>query len=452
MDKAIKILLKEGLNLVDKTKELSIPQDSDNINSEESLKDITEFLISENGSFDIDISSDKLKVFLTVYPPVGKGSPVTVEKVKKYLEKIQVNYGIDWQIINNYVSNAIKKNKIIRKKLIAKGIPAFDGKAETYILHFEKKYNNEKITDNEKIDYRDINKVKSVESGEKIISIIPGEPSKEGIDVTGNKIIPAVLKEEKLFPGLNTKFVENENAVYSEIEGRVHIGENNQVSVYPELVIQGDFDLEIGNINFDGSLIIHGNINDGFDINVRGDIHVDGNIYSSNVYSNGNITVIKGILTKEKCIVKADKNISAKFIENSFVSAGNDVYISKAAIRSTIIAGNKVIASGEKGQLVASLVYGFNGIECVEAGSPMGTTTRLIAGLNYYSQIEYNEKVLKLEELREMNVKISAYLQKILGNYCDPCSMENEVKKILCVLSNKNKIILSEIEKIKNKL
>ncbi|MGM0607945.1 MAG: DUF342 domain-containing protein [Candidatus Muiribacteriota bacterium] len=447
--KKIKNILNEGIDILTETRKYDINDEDENSENME-LKDIEEYINSENGDFDIEVEDDKMKAYLTVIPPVGKGKPVEFNEVERFLKNKNIVYGVDFKKIENLLKEA-ENGKKIESKIIAEGIPVKPKVARKYVKLFENKKPSDFMDKNGKINYKEMNKILSVEDGEKIIQLIPGKDGENGVNIEGNEVFPDNVDEEILLPGLNVFFDEEDNLFYSRTCGRVKITDSGEVSVLPELIIDNDYDLNVGNIDYKGSIIVKKNILDGFEIKVTGDIIVDGSVYGSNIECGGNIFVGKGIVSKEEHIISAKKNITCKFIENSKIFAEGNISVSKAVVRSEICALGKVDVKGERGQIVGSKVFGFDGVECEEVGSSMGTKTTIGAGINFYlfKEIEKNEE--NIEELRNMSVKIRNYVKKITENQSDLSKMTDEIKKIIHVLSGKNKKILQTIEKIKNK-
>ncbi|MFW5782864.1 MAG: DUF342 domain-containing protein, partial [Candidatus Muiribacteriaceae bacterium] len=402
--KTTKKVLDEGLRILQELETHGIESD-ENIDSSD-LEDIKEFIQAEDGFFSIKISEDRLKAFITIIPKVGKGKDVTIDEVKDYISKRQIQYGIDWGVLKKAVTDAANGEEI-QEVLFAKGVPSREPVPDTYIRIFEEKYNKE-VDQDARIDWRELNKIKSVKKGEKILQFVPGDPGKSGIDITGEEINPEKIENEKLKVGKNVVFNEKDNLFYSTGEGRVKIDSAGNVSVIPEFVVEGHFDLNVGNLDYEGHLIVNGNINEGFKIRVSGDINVKGNIYSSDVFSGGNITVGNGIISKQK-MVHADGNIECRFIENSDITSDSDIIVRKAIVTSEVKALGKIICKGERGHIVGSRIIAFKSVECEEAGSGMGTETVLGSGIHYSNLESFEQISADLTRMRNMSSKINDF-------------------------------------------
>ncbi|MFA7577996.1 MAG: FapA family protein [Candidatus Muiribacteriota bacterium] len=448
--KNLKSILNEGIDIITELeKKYNIKVE--NINENDEIKDIESFINSEDGAFEITVTQDKMKAFIDISPAKGKGKHVTVEEIKSVLTKREIKYGVDYEKIIDLVKKASQEEKI-EKEIIASGKPVIEPIPIKYNMLYQQKDDKSYVDEKGRIDYREMNKILSVKNEEKIIELIPGKSGQKGININGTDVFPAEVSEQILTPGINVVFKEEDNSFYSESVGQVKITPSGEVSVIPELTIDRDFDLNTGNIDYEGTLIIKGNVHDGFEIKVSGDIFVEGNIYGSNINCGGSIFVEKGIVSKSKYMISAGKNIDCKFIENSTIFAEGNVNVTKAVIRSEIGALGKVIVKGERGQIVGSTVYGFEGVECEEAGSSMGTRTVLGAGVNYYLLKEMEEKQKYSEELRAFSLKIRNYMHKIIEKFPDKRDMTQEVIKMTSILNAKNKVVLKEIEDVKTKI
>jgi uncharacterized protein (DUF342 family) len=156
--------------------------------------------------------------------------------------------------------------------------------------------------------------------------------------------------------------------------------------------VAGDVGLATGEIEFEGSVIVEGDVNTGCRIEAGGDVEVRGSVYGGIVEARGNVTVQYGITHQAR--VTAGGNVRAKFVEYSEVKASAHVWASDGIVQSTIVAGGKVEALGRYGAIVGGHVNGRLGVSAREVGSPSGVPTSIVAGVA-------PDLLAKLERLRD---------------------------------------------------
>ena len=111
----------------------------------------------------------------------------------------------------------------------------------------------------------------------------------------GKVIVARKPERVRLLTGHNVESREEPNCInfYATSGGRVELRQNklNVENVYE---IHGDVTMEVGNISHTGTVIVHGDVQAGFEIQAGGDLIVDGLIESSNIVCGGNLSVTGG--------------------------------------------------------------------------------------------------------------------------------------------------------------
>ena len=89
--------------------------------------------------------------------------------------------------------------------------------------------------------------------------------------------------------------------------------------------IRGDVDFHTGNIDFNGDVIIGGDVKSGFKIISKGNIYVNGTVESSDLQSNeGSIFIKNGIQGKNNCSIKALKgSVFTGYVQNASIECGS---------------------------------------------------------------------------------------------------------------------------------
>jgi uncharacterized protein (DUF342 family) len=141
--------------------------------------------------------------------------------------------------------------------------------------------------------------IPTVEVGDVLaIKTTPAIPGKDGIAVTGEVIKAREGKDIPLKVGNGAVLLDNDTKVVAISQGRP-VYKKGVISVIPALVISHDVDATTGNINFDGDVVVKGNISDNMKVSAGGDITIFGNVFHATLYAKGNIRVY-GNITNSK--------------------------------------------------------------------------------------------------------------------------------------------------------
>ena len=109
-----------------------------------------------------------------------------------------------------------------------------------------------------------------------------------------------------------------------------------------------DVDASTGDINYDGNVLVKGNVRSGYTIIAKGNIEVNGVIEGAVLRTDGDILLKRGIQGMGKADVECEGNLVAKFIENARVVAGGFIQ-ADSIMHSKVSAKGEIEISGKKG-------------------------------------------------------------------------------------------------------
>ncbi len=125
---------------------------------------------------------------------------------------------------------------------------------------------------------------------EKVAEAKQGTP---GIDLKGNDLNVSLVKDRMIEAG--EWAVMKENKIYALKDGRPYL-RNGTVGVVPLLTIVGDLDLDTDNIDFDGDVVVKGNVQDNMVIKATGNISVIGSVYHSELLAEQDVEILGKII------------------------------------------------------------------------------------------------------------------------------------------------------------
>jgi len=349
----------------------------------------------------ISISPDEMEATAIMSAPIYSGRTLDPEEVIYALESAGVKYGILYDKIKEMCEEEIVNVPVV----VAKGSRPVDGKDAKIVYKFNvglEKLRPEEEEDG-KVDFRKLNLVQNVVASQIIAEKIPATEGTPGRTVT-NKIIPAKDgKDVPLRGGKNTRLSEDGLKLYATREGHVFIS-GGEIVVKEVFEVRGDVDYNIGNIDFVGTVIIHGNIKPGFKIKASGDVRIAGVIQNAEVIAEGKVFCRGGI---KGGTIKCGQSLYTKYVDNAVVKAGIDLVVSEEIINSNVEAGGKIVCVSGKGGIVGGEITAGKFLIAKRIGSESYTKTVIEVGTDPALR-------KKLSEFEKIKTEIEAKFNKLI--------------------------------------
>ncbi|MBW4083271.1 DUF342 domain-containing protein [Paenibacillus sp. S150] len=364
----------------------------------------------------ITFSEDKGIAYLQ-FSKKDENFSCTIEDLESFLHSHNIRYGIQRDILQRISSNP--EEYFFNRVPIAIGQPSVNGTdgRVMFTVDLEEDRKPQEMADG-KVDYKDLVRLHNVRKGQLIAKIIPPEPGKPGIMVTGEELPFKPGKEAHFKVGKNVLVDQEETAMYAAIDGLVTLTDKGKINVFPVFEVNGDVDYSTGNIDFVGTVVIRGNVLTGFSVKSAGDIRVVGGVEGAELISGGSIEITGGIIGYNKGLVSAGKNVKVSFIQDGNVVAGEDIIVSQSVMHSNIRAGHDVLCNGAKGLIVGGIVQAGERVVARTIGNTMSTATAIEVGVVPELRNEINELRVELRHLLENEDKTNKalYLLNQLAN------------------------------------
>ncbi len=341
------------------------------------------------GEFKIDIDDKYMNAILSITPPKNGGKPVTEAEVRQDMALKGIRYNVD----DAAVKTAVEAGNLSVQ--IAKGDPPVDGRNGYLVYHFERRSGAQMKADEfGNVDFRDLGLIQNIEQGVVVADIFEETHGSPGRDIRGIEIPQYPGKPAKLSVGSGIALTEDGKHLVTAIAGNLRWSKDHFV-VDKEIVVSGDIDLSVGNIDFIGDVIIKGNVNEGFTVKSAGNISIAGNVTSAVLEAQGNIDARLGFVSSK---VTAHGNISVNFGENSEIYCDGSIK-AQSFIGCTVHCGGPLSVVGGKSVIVGGKYTCLSDIEVNYIGSDAYVRTLIILG---------NVAVLA-EELGELKKKLKEY-------------------------------------------
>lgn len=240
------------------------------------------------------------------------------------------------------------------------------------------------------VDMRDLGDIVCVKVGDPLAEKVPPTPGKQGYTVTATPLSPEPGNDVDLISGEGTAISpKNENILVSKKVGLPKVIPNGME--VDEIYQIKDVNVASGNINFTGSVIIEGDVNEGMKVIASGDITIGGFVESALIESGGDVTISGGIIGRKHDIeaakitdasmsvsVNAKGNLYAKYCQYAQINCGKDIRIENQLLHSAInVNGSLKVGSEDKsnGTLIGGSIKAGTHITAGVVGATAGSNT-----------------------------------------------------------------------------
>jgi uncharacterized protein (DUF342 family) len=324
-----------------------------------------------------DHEDSEMKGILVVNPPGPGGADLSFEEVIQFLKSNGIVFGVDEKVVQEFID----KPKYNEKVEVAFGAEPQHG-ADARIQYFfdtSLKFKPKEIDG--RVDFKSLNTIHNVLKGEDLAKKEPLGKGIPGRTVTG-KMIPARDGKDIQFDmGNNVELSRDGLRVISTADGQVLL-QKGKISVETVMVIPGDVGVATGDINSFGSVIVKGNVEDGYTVKSAGNVEIMGNVGKSTIETPGDVIVHQGINGNGGGSVNAGQNLWSKFVQNANVKCGAYVIVSDGIIHSHITANKKVLCKGKRAKIVGGHIVAAEEINAVTLGAVNAGETLLEVGFD----------------------------------------------------------------------
>lgn len=398
----------------------------------------------------VNILEQEMKAYLFVIPPGEGGVDASADMIIAFLKNNRVIEGIREDLAKEFQDAPVYRENY----LIAEGLPAKNGDDAKIVYNFEPDNTQVRLkeTQSGQINFKELNLIQNVVEGQPLAQKVPAQRGKAGKTVTGKYLEATSGKDIPIPVGKNARIAEDELTVVAEVNGQVLLVKN-KICVEPIFTVDA-VSVKTGNIKFLGTVIVNGNVDDGFEIKASGNIEIRGTVGKADLDAEGDIVVGQGIIGKDGGFVRAGKSIWSKFIQNTeMVEAADMVIVSDGIINSTVIANRKVICRGKRADIIGSKISATESIYARNLGSPTsGHDTVLSVGFDprkkarlTFLQDQHSTDSKNLADLK-LNLNSLEAIKKDRG------SLPDEKEAVYKGLKENKYVLEMQIQEIQNEM
>jgi uncharacterized protein (DUF342 family) len=297
-----------------------------------------------------------------------------------------------------------------------------------------------------RVDFKNIKSFHPVKKDQTLISVNPFHAESLYTTVTGKTL--NLAKSNLLHKaGRNTRISDDGRNLLADIDGMA-IFEDGVINVDNVYHVSGSVNYNTGNIKFDGSVIIDGDVRSGFRVEAKDDIFIAGNVEAALIYSqNGNISIQCGIVGKGKAKILAGGNLICGFIQDATIGVRKDISAVHYIINSNITAGGHVLVYRNEGLVRGGVIMAEKGIDAIDIGSVKNMHTEI--KLRNHSTNENQNRLWELSKIRAEIQMRHSLLERQLSFLTLIEERQGELSE---QKSNEKKFVTDELNRLRLKL
>lgn len=333
-----------------------------------------------DASFVVDVAVDEMQATITATAPGVGGAEIMADTIASALSSQGIVAGIDFSKIDDFVDHPVYGLPYV----VAEAIRPVDGRDAYIEYNFETDRSKLKMQESEtgQVNFKELNLIQNVVEGQPLAKKIPAERGKGGKTIFGRYLEAKNGKDINLPLGKNVVVDSDGHTILASTNGQVLLIAD-KINVEPVMEIEGDVSIKTGNITFLGTVIVKGNVDDGFNIKASGNIEIYGTVGRSTLIADGNIIVQLGIMGRDEGVIQTGKSLWAKFIQNTTVTAEEYVIVADGIINSNVTARKRILLQGKRAAIIGGHLFATEEISAKSVGSSGGgSETILEVGLD----------------------------------------------------------------------
>lgn len=360
-----------------------------------------------DGNIIVRFSQGDFEAHADLNPPVGDGAPISEDYVNILLNKLNITYGVRWDVLNEAVSRCNLHHKPLKNVPIALGVPPVNEVDAYFELNPHLRSPAIRKDAHLQIDYHAYSPFTIVKQNQILAQLRPRETGIDGKNIHGDTVPFVAAHPQGVTGGENTRT--EEKYIFSAINGQL-IQDKNVLHIRDFLVIKGGVNYTTGNIIFPGDVTVEGPVSDGFKIYSGGSITIKQTFDVTEAIAKKDLTVNGGIIGRGRALVKVGGTLRSKFIENCRLAARSAVCVEKEIINSSVFTMEK-LDLGDKGLILGGDIYAIHGVRAGSIGKKGGRPTHIHCGVDFVAQ---QEKETCNNQLRVLAAKL-AKLRELMG-------------------------------------
>lgn len=373
---------------------------------------------------EVRVLDNDMTVLLELTAPQGGKAAVEAD-VMAALSKAGVTFGIDSAAIVQVCQQGSCKDQVVARGLAAvHGTDTVFKELMPHVAHREAKHDQDG-----RIDYREHGSIVVVHAGAPLLRRIAASAGSDGYTVRG-RVLGAKRGREQVFaPQLSGVEVASDDpgllrATLSGQPVRVPCG----VMVEPVLHLK-QVNMASGNIHFDGTVEVAGEVTQGMKIETSGDIVVNDLVEGAVLRSGGDIRISGGVIGHAR--LHAHGSVTARFAQGSMIEAGGVITLLDTALDCELEALDQISVGSnapEHGHLSGGTAIAMMRLSVPILGLDQGGITHVTLGVNHKLEAQHAALLERMAKEKESEERLGK-LVKQLTAAGDPKGMLERVNE-----------------------
>jgi uncharacterized protein (DUF342 family) len=358
-------------------------------------------------SIRIFVEKDKMTARLVLYPD----RLIDVKDVKKEFGFSKLRFGIDTKKAEKMLQQMKETGKMVRGVKIAQGKPAVHGEDAYFDAEFTMLRNFHRNRQKE-LDPEKIYDMKLFNENEEMGVFVAAKKAEHGKNVYGETVEARTGNHLGIKVGDGARYDKINKKYFSKIQGQP-VFDGSTLKVIPVKYIEEDFS---GELEFEGSVFIEGNVVSGSKIKVTEDLKVSGRIEDSNIEAGGMIVAQGGFSGSEDHRMKADKGMILGGVEGGVLESEQDLLVQDFLVDSDVTVKGTLFVLGGEGKIEGGTCRAVKGVECINLGkADKSAWTQILVGEHYMLKELINSlnKERKANQMKLLKIRegIEAYVE-----------------------------------------
>lgn len=355
-----------------------------------------------NEDISVEISQDETKATAFLLEPEPGGEPLSYEAAEKKI----IDAGVTKGLISDALTRLLKTRNYGEPAKIAETVAPINGEDARIVFHFsrDERTGRPREIGGGRVDLRSLDLYEPVTEGQLLVTKIEATEGTPGALVTGKEIAQKPGKDANIPKGKNVDVNPEKTEMRAKCSGMVEFI-NNSVNVSSVYKIDGDCDISVGNIDFDGSVHVSGSVRSGNTIKASGGIVVGGAVEAATLIAGGNVEVKGGMQGADKGRIETAGSVTVVFIERGAVVADGSINLD-VSIHSKLEAGGSIIAKGKRGAIIGGRAGAVHSITANCIGAVSRATTEIEVGVMPRKRAHMKHLEKEIERYRGELVKL----------------------------------------------
>ncbi len=311
---------------------------------------------------------------------------IQVSDIKEVTEKDIMNRlkqsGICQGILRDEIKSIVNDKRYGETIVIARGQMPEAGEDGWYEFFFDTNpQRSPKILEDGTADFKDIKWFELVNKGDKIALYHSAGFGKAGFTVTGKFLKARKGREKNVLRGQGFILNSDSKTYIASIDGRVFYNEKEYRLDVSRVCVVNEVNLATGNISFDGTIHVKGNVGSGVTVTATENVIVDGYVEAAVIKSGGDVFLRKGVNGNGSGIIEAKGDVVGQFFEEVRVVTRGDI-IGQYCMNCMLYSGGVISLMGNKGLLLGGSARAARGIVTHTIGNKHGLWTVVNVGID----------------------------------------------------------------------